>query len=202
MSQLGEGLAARTSASKRRIGRSVSLNGVHALEVDINKSENLQDPIVDVNLKINNPVGRLWLALKRIWKSQNTVIAFKFTIPLIVLPIAIYVGWRLWQGRGVSTPMSKLGLIHEVVISGEARDILVLPTSDVYILSYSAEFTNNKRLLEKPVVVIGTYSHLSNTLTAQDVIAYNPLDVKPSPVSPQKEPSVWDTILRFINQFR
>lgn len=202
MTDKQEGLAQRTSQSKRQVGRSVSVNGVHALELEVNKSENLEDPILDVNLKLNNPVGRLWLALKRIWKSQNTIVALKFTIPLIVLPIAIYVAWRLWQGRGVAVPMSKLGLIHEVEIAGEPKDILVLPTSDVYVLKYAAEFEPSHRLLEKPVVVVGTYNHLSNALSVEEIIAYNESDIVPSPLTPHRTDSMWDTILRFIKQFK
>lgn len=197
-----DNLQVKTSESKRRIGRSVSINGVHAVEVDVNKSENLNDPIVDVNLKINNPIGRLWLALKRLWKSQNTILAFKFTIPLIVLPIAIYLGWRLWQGRGVSVPVSKLGMIHQVTINGENNDILVIPTSDVYILKYASSFNSNKRIVEKPVVVIGTYSHLNNTLTVEEVIAYNQMDLRPLESNSSHPPTFWENILRFFEQFR
>lgn len=195
-------LSARASESKRTVGRSVSVNGVHAVDVDLKKAANLNDPIVDLNIKVNNPVGRLWLALKRLWKSQNTIIALKFTIPLIVLPIAIYVGYRLWQGRGVSLPMSKLGIIHPVMVAGTPRDILVLPTSDVYLLNYDPGFNPDHRLLEKPVVAIGTYSNLNNSLTLEEVIAYNPTDITPTPVSSYTKPSTWETILRFINQFR
>lgn len=195
-------LQVKTSESKRRIGRSVSVNGVHAVEVDVNKAENLNDPIVDVNLRINNPIGRLWLALKRLWKSQNTVLAFKLTIPLIVLPLALYVGWRLWQGRGVNTPMSKLGMIHEVSINGENSDILVIPTSDVYLLKYASSFDSTKRIVEKPVVVIGTYSHLSNTLTVEELIAYNPEDIRPVEPTSSHNPTMWESILRFIGQFK
>lgn len=195
-------LSERASDSKRKIGRSVSINGVHAVDVDLNKAENLNDPIVDLNIKVNNPIGRLWLALKRLWKSQNTIIALKFTIPLIVLPIAIYVGYRLWQGRGVSIPMSKLGLIHEVIISGSKKDILVLPTSDVYLLGYSSSFNSAHRLVEKPVIVIGTYSNLHNELTVEDIVAYNTLDIPKAETNPASNNNVWDTILRFVNQFR
>lgn len=202
MENQDDSLAQRTSSSKRQIGRSVAINGVHAIDINLKKSKNLNDPIVDVNLKINNPIGRLWLALKKLWKSQSTVVALKFTIPLIVLPIAIYVGWRIWQGRGVSIPMSKLGMIHQVVIGNEPKDILVLPTSDVYVLKYAASFEPAHRLVEKPVVVVGTYNHLSNTLSVEDVIAYNPLDIKPTPVTPADSPGMWDTILRFIEQFK
>lgn len=195
-------LVDRSSATKRRIGRSLSVNGVHAVEVDVAKSENLQDPFLDLNIKVNNPIGRLWLALKRLWKSQNTVVALRFTIPLIVLPLALYVGYRLWQGRGVSVSMSKLGIIHEVLISGSPKDILVLPTSDVYLLSYDLGFNTAHRLTEKPVVVIGTYSHLANTLTVEDVLAYNPLDIPVTPVNPATPKTTWETILQFIGQFR
>ncbi len=195
-------LAERASESKRKIGRSVSVNGVHAVEVDVNKSENLQDPFLDLNIKVNNPIGRLWLALKRMWKSQNTVVALRFTIPLIVLPIALYVGYRLWQGRGVSTPMTKLGVIHEVIITGNPRDVLVLPTSDVYMLSYDLNFNTSHRLTEKPVIVVGNYNHLSNDLTVQDIIAYNPLDIPKSTPNPAVTKSTWDTIREFIGQFK
>lgn len=195
-------LSERASVSKRNIGRSVSVNGVHAVDVDLKKAENLNDPIVDLNIKLNNPIGRLWLALKRLWKSQNTIIALKFTIPLIVLPIAIYVGYRLWQGRGVSIPMSKLGLVHEVIINGSKKDILVLPTSDVYLLGYSSSFNSTHRLTEKPVIIIGTYNNLRNELTVEDVVAYNALDIPRVETTPASSNNVWDTILNFINQFR
>ncbi|MBP9702349.1 hypothetical protein KBD69_01555 [Candidatus Woesebacteria bacterium] len=195
-------LSERASETKRKIGRSVSVNGVHAVDVDLIKAENLNDPLLDLNIKVNNPIGRLWLALKRMWKSQNTVVALRFTIPLIVLPIALYVGYRLWQGRGVSTPMSKLGIIHEVIVTGSPKDVLVLPTSDVYMLSYDLSFNTAHRVTEKPVIVVGSYNHLNNELSVQDIIAYKPLDIPSTPVNPAAPKETWETILQFISQFR
>lgn len=194
-------LSTRASESKRTVGRSVSVNGVHAIDVELNKTENLNSPLVDLNIKVNNPVGRLWLALKRLWKSQNTIIALRFTIPLIVLPIALYIGYRLWQGRGLSTPMSKLGIIHQVVVAGNPQDILVLPTSDVYLLSYSLGFDPSSKVLEKPVIVIGSYNHTSNQLSVESLIAYNPTDIPQSTTLPRPL-SMWETITAFIAQFR
>jgi len=195
-------LSERASESKKKIGRAVSINGVHAVDVNLNQSSNLQDPIVDLNIKVNNPIGRLWLALKRIWKSQNTIVSFRFTIPLLVLPIALYVLWLLWQGRGTNLPMSKLGVIHPVTIEGTPRDILVIPTSDVYVLDYSSNFDTRTRLTEKPVIVVGTYHSPSNTLRVDSLIAYSTLDlpqINPSPVASR---SVWTIIWDFITQFR
>jgi hypothetical protein len=174
-------LSERASENKKTVGRSVSINGVHAVDLEIKQSENLNDPLLDINFKVNNPIGRLWLALKRIWKSQNTIISLRFTIPLLVLPIAIYVLYVIWQGRGMSIPMSKLGVIHEVNMAGTPRDILVLPTSDVYVIDYTSSFNKTTRLAEKPVIVVGTYHSPSNTLKVESITPYSQLDL----------PSLW-----------
>jgi hypothetical protein len=195
-------LSQRASESKKSIGRSVSINGVHAVDLDIKRSENLNDPLVDINFKVNNPIGRLWLALKRIWRSQNTVLNFRFTIPLLVLPIAIYILWLFWEGRGASIPMSKLGVIHEVKIEDSPRDILILPTSDVYVLDYASNFNFDARLTEKPVVVVGTYRAAGNVLRVESLIPYSQLDLPNSRSVPSTPRSVWDTIWDFITQFR
>ncbi|MFH1244039.1 MAG: hypothetical protein V1487_00485 [bacterium] len=195
-------LSERASEGKKTIGRSVSINGVHAIDLDVKQSANLSDPLLDINFKVNNPIGRLWLALKRIWKSQNTIISLRFTIPLLVLPIALYVLYVLWQGRGLNLPMSKLGVIHQVNMAGTPRDILVLPTSDVYVIDYASAFNQTTRLTEKPVIVVGTYHSPSNTLKVESLTPYSQLDLPPTVVVPGSPRSVWDNIWQFITQFR
>ncbi|EKD80026.1 MAG: hypothetical protein ACD_40C00213G0010 [uncultured bacterium] len=195
-------LSERASEGKKKVGRSVSINGVHAVDLEFKQSENLNDPLLDINFKVNNPIGRLWLALKRIWKSQNTIISLRFTIPLLVLPIALYVLWILWQGRGMSIPMSKLGVIHQVNMAGTPRDILVLPTSDVYVIDYESNFNQTTRLAEKPVIVVGTYNVPSNTLKVENLTPYSQLDLPQTVVTPSTPRSVWDSIWAFITQFR
>lgn len=195
-------LSERASESKGTVGRSVSVNGVHAIDVELKKSENLEDPIIDLNIRVNNPIGRLWLALQRIWKSQNTIISLRFTIPLLVLPIALYVLWILWQGRGMSIPMSKLGVIHQVSMAGTLRDILVLPTSDVYVIDYDSSFNQTTRLAEKPVIVVGVYHAPSNTLRVESLTPYSQLDLPPTVVTQPTPRTVWDNIWQFITQFR
>lgn len=195
-------LSERASEGKRTVGRSISINGVHAVDLDVKQSENLNDPLLDINFRVNNPVGRLWLALKRIWKSQNTIISLRFTIPLLVLPIALYVLYVLWQGRGMSIPMSKLGVIHQVNMAGTPRDILVLPTSDVYVIDYESNFNQTTRLAEKPVIVVGTYHVASNVLKVESLTPYSQLDLPQTPIIQNSSRSVWDTIWDFITQFR
>lgn len=195
-------LSERASEGKKTIGRSVSINGVHAIDLDVKQSENLNDPLLDINFKVNNPVGRLYLALKRIWKSQNTIISLRFTIPLLVLPIALYVLYLLWQGRGANIPMSKLGVIHEVNMAGTPRDILVLPTSDVYVIEYASNFNHTTRLAEKPVIVVGTYHAASNVLKVESLTPYSQLDLPQTQSTPSAPRSVWDSIWDFVTQFK
>ena len=52
-------LSERASEGKKTIGRSVSVNGVHAVDLEVKQSENLNDPLLDINFKVNNPIGRL-----------------------------------------------------------------------------------------------------------------------------------------------
>lgn len=195
-------LSERASEGKKTVGRSIAINGVHAVDFEVKQSENLNDPLLDINFKVNNPVGRLWLALKRIWKSQNTIISLRFTIPLLVLPIALYVLYVLWQGRGMSIPMSKLGVIHQVNMAGTPRDILVLPTSDVYVIDYESNFNQTTRLAEKPVIVVGTYHVASNVLKVESLTPYSQLDLPATVAVPGAPRSVWDTIWQFIAQFK
>ena len=195
-------LSVRASESKKTIGRSVSVNGVHAVDVELKQTTNLQDPIVDLNIKVNNPIGRLWLALKRIWKSQNTIISLRFTIPLLVLPIALYILWVLWQGRGGSLPMSKLGVIHQVNMGGTPRDILVLPSSDVYVIDYDSTFNQTTRIADKPVIVVGTYHVPTNTFRVESLTPYSALDLPSTPATTPAPRSVWENIWQFIAQFR
>ena len=193
-------LSERASNTQKTIGRSIAINGVHAVDVEMKQAENLNDPLVDINLKLNNPVGRLWLALKRIWKSQSTIISLKFTIPLLVLPIALYVLYVLWQGRGVAIPMTKLGAVHSVVMAGNPQDVLILPSSDVYVISYSSDFDQNTRIADKPIIATGTYHVGNNTLDVETLIPYNPADL-PSTTVVTSTKSVWDDIWDFISQF-
>ena len=62
-------------------------------------------------------------------------------------------------------------------MAGSPRDILVLPTSDVYVLDYDSQFDGSARLVEKPVIAVGTYHSPSNTLRVESLTPYSQLDL-------------------------
>lgn len=190
---------------------------LNAIEINTHRTHNLKDPLVDVELKVNNPVGRLWEAIKRIWKAQKTIVSLKFTIPLLVLPIVLFVGYQLWMGRGINTPMAKVGVIHEVTISGKKEYTLILPTSDVYMLGLPVDFTLPAN--DKAMIVFGTYNHIDNTLNVETLAYYNEQDAKANPL-PTPKPlsgvtiitgtsllnnltqSIWTPIANFLRLFQ
>lgn len=202
-----EPLAKKGKRSKR-VKRSLEIGGVKAIELDVKKQENLSDPIVDVAFKVNNPVGRLWKAIKRMWKSQKTVIALKLTVPILILPIFLYALYRVWLGRGVNVPISKLGIIHEVTIEEGIQDILILPTSDAFVLSYGPDFDSSSRLLEAPVIVIGSFNQMNNRIILSEVIPYDQdvptegLDPAETNAAVDSLKSLWENTWDFFKYFK
>ncbi len=197
----------RPTSKTKNIKRTLEINGVPAVEFDLKKRQNLNDPLVNMSLKVNNPVGRLWRAISRLWKSQKTTIALRFTIPLLVLPLVLYAGYRLWQGRGVNLAVSKLGIIHQTKVNNRSQDVFILPTSDVYLLQYGSHFQKSKRVTEQPVILIGTFNTLTNTLTVSDLIPYDPQLRLPhnSPnnlTAPSAIRQLWDNSWNFFQYFK
>jgi len=87
------------------------------------------------------------------------------------------------------------------MIDKENREILVLPTSDVYLLEYASAY-EDRVVTEKPVIVIGTYKHLDNVLTVEKIVAYNTSDIIAPSSTTTTVRSTWDSILKFISQFK
>ena len=83
-------------------------------------------------------------------------------------------------------------------MAGTPRDILVLPTSDVYVIDYESNFNQTTRLAEKPVIVVGTYHVASNVLRVESLTPYSQLDLPQVVSTPTTAKSVWDNIWDFI----
>jgi len=201
-------MAVKTSASINTIPlNTASKKNPPLAEIKLKKSHNLNDPILDVSMRVNNPVGRLWLALKKIWSSQKTTVMLKFTIPLLVLPIVLYLGYRIWQGRGVNIPMAKMGVTHLVKINNQDTHVLILPTSDVYVLRYPEGFSG-EQIVDKAVIVFGTYNHLTNSLAVENIASYNPQESISLGTGTNTQTAqsalqqLWNSILSFLRLFQ
>lgn len=180
-------------------GRSIELNGVSAMDITLRKHTNLSEPILDLQIILNNPIGRLWLAIKRIWKSQHTIITLRFSIPLLVLPILIFVLWTLWRGGNVSIPFAKVGQISLYKEKNEDKYIFVLPNNDIYFLKLPNE---NFVLPAKTDVVISGFLHTQEQEVAvEEIIELSSISHSSLEIKKQTNPSFFHEVFTFLQMF-
>lgn len=82
------------------------------LNVSENKTAN-DETLVD--LKVTNPLRRITHILEQIRRRQSTVVDFKFTIPLIALPLFMLLAFSLGKAGGIAcgdNVQTKLGLLY------------------------------------------------------------------------------------------
>lgn len=79
-----------------------------------NKSAN-DETLVDV--KVTNPLRRITQILEQIRRRQSTVVDFKFTIPLVALPLFMLLAFSLGKAGGVTcggNTQTKIGLLYSL----------------------------------------------------------------------------------------
>lgn len=191
-----------TRTNKRNVHKELDVNGVKAIELTMKKRANLQDPFLDLEVKVNNPIGRLWLAIQRLWKNQKLVIAVKFTIPLLILPIVLFIAWKLWQGRLIQSPIAKVGLLYTIRIHESDQHILLLPSDDVYLLSFQDSLTTSPSS-STPVFVSGIYDTTINTIHVETLVPLHTLSgVTNTDNSIELSPMTQlETLFHFLSQF-
>ncbi|MEN9407019.1 MAG: hypothetical protein RLZZ455_235 [Candidatus Parcubacteria bacterium] len=82
------------------------------LNIAENKTAN-DETLVDV--KVTNPLRKITQILQQIKHKQSTVVDFKFTIPLVALPLFMLLAFSLGKSGGVmcgGNTQTKLGLLY------------------------------------------------------------------------------------------
>lgn len=76
------------------------------------------DPGTLIDIKIGNPLKRIYEVLQEIKKHQSTTFSMRFTIPLIALPIVLFAAFQLGRGQSIckQTTVSKVGMIKNMVV--------------------------------------------------------------------------------------
>lgn len=86
-------------------------NSPNLLNVSENKTQN-DETLIDV--KVTNPLRRISAILEQIKRKQATVIDFKFTIPLVALPLFMLLAFSLGKTGATcgGNTQTKLGLLY------------------------------------------------------------------------------------------
>lgn len=163
---------------------------------DIFASERVADPTDEtlINVRINNPFHRIIKLLKDIKSHQSTTVAFRFSIPLIALPIFFLGAFQLgrFQSSCATVTTSKIGILQTITVSlppppgpldSLKRLIPGIPSltkpselesqQQTLLLSANDEITHlvhpdslSLRSFEgQPVLITGTYSECTKTMT-------------------------------------
>ncbi|EKD99424.1 MAG: hypothetical protein ACD_22C00257G0004 [uncultured bacterium] len=153
------------------------------------------DPETLIDIKVTNPLKKVYALLQEIKKHQSTTFSLKFTIPLIALPIFLFAAFQLGKGQTVCKQVftSKSGVIKNlsVEVPDTSTDVSVFSriyrrlspisqTTTKYVtedrsilLDVNGETINivhpNKVLLTdyegKDVIVTGTYSSCTGVMS-------------------------------------
>lgn len=94
----------------------------HFIKSDlINVAENkTADDEALVDVKITNPLRKITAILRQIKNKQSTVVDFKFTIPLVALPLFMLLAFSLGKAGGVAcggNTQTKIGLLYTLQAS-------------------------------------------------------------------------------------
>ncbi len=100
--------------SKERLIKSVN-EAKGSLEIlsSLIKAKETEDDSTLIDIKVTNPLKRIYELLQDIKKHQSTTFSLRFTIPLIALPIFLFAAFQLGRGSYVCTQdfTSKKGVI-------------------------------------------------------------------------------------------
>ena len=83
---------------------------IHTSEAEDN------DTLIDI--KVTNPLKRIYTLLQDIKKHQSTTFSLRFTIPLIALPVFLFVAFQLGRGDYLCNQKStsKIGMVKNISV--------------------------------------------------------------------------------------
>ena len=120
----------------------------------INVSEGNSNDETLVDVKVTNPLRKITAILQQIKNKQSTVLDFKFTIPLVALPLFMLLAFSLGKSGGVAcggNTQTRIGLLYALRATNDN------PSSGL--------FENTKSAIAKNL------SFLANLLTTNDLPA-------------------------------
>ncbi len=82
-----------------------------------NTSES-DDPEALIDIKVTNPLKKLYKILEDIKKHQATTFSLKFTIPLVALPLFLFAAFQLGRGEAIcrQNTVSRTGLLMNIMV--------------------------------------------------------------------------------------
>jgi len=157
------------------------------------EDKELDKPLV--SLSLNNPIAWFMKWLNKLKKKQTTTITFRLGVPLIALPVLVIALATVFYSLGKLTqeneiqetpvateyPLSKAGLLKNIVKGDEMRYFLILSTGEVVELSVNEDI--DLSLLDgKRILATGSYNSEDKILVVLSVADLEILPDSPNPL--------------------
>lgn len=152
--------------SKDQPKKSHKITGAGDLISKFIKTEKGEDEETLVDLKITNPLHRITQILQDIKNHQSTTFSFRFTIPLIALPVFLLIAFQLGRSQTECSKIfsSKIGIIKniQVLVPKNETDLIANLFSAIpFIPQKSKELVQEERALlinsqNEPFTIIRT----------------------------------------------
>jgi len=166
---------------------------------DASEEKTLDEPLLDI--KVNNPLSRLYKLLNQLKKKQTTTITFRLGIPLIALPVLITAFAGLFFGLGKVTTqpkekivevekepdfvnVSKAGLLKIMVGDAESTYYLIMPSGEAIKLNIPSSF-NVSNYDGKRILATGKYYTKDQLIVVDSISGLEVLPLRPSPIPTQ-----------------
>lgn len=155
---------------------------------DFKLNPQFEKPLVAV--QINNPLRKIMYWLDQIRRHQTTTLAFKLSIPLIVIPVITAAAFSVGRISGlnftnqniVSIPpvalkspspqpsitISRAGILKIAKSTTTTSYLLSLKNGDILVLEVPTTIDLSK-YANKQILVTGLYNKITNTLKVADI---------------------------------
>jgi len=153
----------------------------------INASEG-DDPETLIDIKITNPLKKIYELIKELKKKQSTTLSLKLTIPLVALPIFLFAAFQLGRDQALCEQYftSKTGIIkildvEEAIETGgllnklrirsptshyeRKQRTIIIDSADNIITVLNQKQVNVGKYENTRVVITGTYSSCTDVIT-------------------------------------
>lgn len=151
-----------------------NVSGAAAAISELVNAGESDDPNTLIDIKITNPLRKIYQLIQEIKKKQSTTFSLKFTIPLVALPIFLFAAFQLGRDKGMCEQYftSKIGMVKSISIEIPTSEQKKRPLLDFFQNLFRINKPGSEYTIEKRNLLIGTGGEITTILNPKKV----PLD--------------------------
>ena len=124
-----------------------------------------------IDIKVTNPLKRIYKLIEDIKKHQSTTFSLKFTIPLIALPIFLFAGFQLGRGQTLCQQIttSKTGIVTNLTVDIPQETANKIPVVGSLLKLFSWAEPTSQYVTKSRSVLIDSFGQTTNLLHPEKI---------------------------------